>query len=296
LRRSAHPPPCVASFGAGLFVACSGCTTLGDQDLKKAKKLMRDARLFRNLEIDEGPEALPVAEQLAHALRKHAGKILDLFRTWDADGDGGVTLAEFIKAMHSLGLERKLAKSLFRDWDKTSDGALSFRELQRILTTQAGGEHDHPYALGENSPRRMVSFRERRKLQLGTNLDLRKAAAGFADHDADGNAKLDYEEFLAMQPREIRETHSDAIIRGWFEAADLDRDGNLSVDEWYRYSLSNVRACATPRTKVEDSEAFTLTSLLPFASARPLAPHARRRQGGWGLDRSRPCLRATTAI
>ena len=101
---------------------------------------MRDARPFRNLEIDEGPEALPVAEQLAHALRKHAGKILDLFRTWDADGDGGVTLAEFIKAMHSLGLERKLAKSLFRDWDKTSDGALSFRELQRILTTQAGSK------------------------------------------------------------------------------------------------------------------------------------------------------------
>ena len=53
----------------------------------------------------------------------------------------------------------------------------------------------------------------------------REQATRFAEFDQDGNQQLDFEEFLAMQPRKIRETHSAAEIRTWFESADLDGDG-----------------------------------------------------------------------
>lgn len=41
-------------------------------------------------DFEEGPFAPPVSVQLATALRKNAGKVLDLFRDWDTDGDGQV--------------------------------------------------------------------------------------------------------------------------------------------------------------------------------------------------------------
>ena len=60
------------------------------------------------------------AEQLADALKKNATRVLDLFRSWDADGDGEVTRAEFHKAMPALGLDVPKAEidKLFDSWDR----------------------------------------------------------------------------------------------------------------------------------------------------------------------------------
>lgn len=43
-----------------------------------------------------------------------------------------------------------------------------------------------------------------------------------------------------MQPRRIREQYSTADIRTWFEAADLDGNGELSINEFFQWSLSNA--------------------------------------------------------
>ena len=47
-----------------------------------------------DLDLDEGPNAPPIGEQLASALRANSTRVLDLFRSWDADGDGQVHRAE----------------------------------------------------------------------------------------------------------------------------------------------------------------------------------------------------------
>ena len=62
---------------------------------------------------------------------------MDLFRSWDADGDGEVTRAEFHKAMKALGLEvpKKEVDTLFDEWDRGGDGAIGFKELQKILSS-----------------------------------------------------------------------------------------------------------------------------------------------------------------
>jgi hypothetical protein len=43
-----------------------------------------------NLDLDEGKEAAPVAEQLMAALTASATKVIDLFRSWDNNDDGKV--------------------------------------------------------------------------------------------------------------------------------------------------------------------------------------------------------------
>ena len=53
------------------------------------------------------------------ALRKHAIKVMDLFREWDVDGDGEVTKKEFRKAMAVLGFEvsRAVMDEVFDSFD-----------------------------------------------------------------------------------------------------------------------------------------------------------------------------------
>jgi len=100
---------------------------------KEAKK--KGTSPVGNLDLDEGPDAPPIAVQLANALRKHAGKVLDLFRDWDDDGNGEVSRAEFHRAMPALGLTvpKKDIDQLFTEWDTDGGGAIGYKELSKIL-------------------------------------------------------------------------------------------------------------------------------------------------------------------
>jgi len=60
----------------------------------------------------------------------------------------------------------------------------------------------------------------------------------FAAFDRDGNQSLEFEEFVAMQPTRVRETSSIQEIRSWFDAADEDKSGLLSINEFFKWSIS----------------------------------------------------------
>ena len=65
-------------------------------------------------------ELLQLAQQLATALRKNSARVLDLFRSWDADGDGQVTKAEFSKGLTKLKMQVEPADidALFADCEE----------------------------------------------------------------------------------------------------------------------------------------------------------------------------------
>ena len=55
--------------------------------------------------------------------------------------------------------------------------------------------------------------------------------------DLDGDQKLDYDEFYTMQPASMRERFSPQTIREWFEEADADGSGHVSLNEFFLWSL-----------------------------------------------------------
>ena len=72
----------------------------------------------------------------------------------------------------------------------------------------------------------------RGKITRGTKADVMR----FAEVD-DGDQELDFEEFLAMMPRKLREVHPTEEIRVWFDSADDDGNGMLSINEYFKWTL-----------------------------------------------------------
>jgi len=100
----------------------------------KAPTKYKKGSVLGNLDLDEA-SGKTVAEQLKDVLTKNAGRVIDLFREWDADGDGVVSRKEFHKAMPALGLEvpKKEIDALFDTWDPDNSGSIEYSELKKLL-------------------------------------------------------------------------------------------------------------------------------------------------------------------
>ena len=83
--------------------------------------------------------------------------------------------------------------------------------------------------------------RRRRKLAGKLRWDMKKASCRFAEFDRDGNQHLDFEEFYAMLPSTVHASFTDADVRWWFNSADTDGDGSISVNEFFLWSLHNAQ-------------------------------------------------------
>ena len=96
------------------------------------EKRKKNTGILGNVDFDEDQ---PLGEQLKSALTKNAIRVLDLFREWDANGDGEVSKREFREAMPKLGfiLPTKVIDDLFDQHDPDGSGVMDFKELQKML-------------------------------------------------------------------------------------------------------------------------------------------------------------------
>ena len=92
----------------------------------------------------ENAEGTPeeVLDVLRKFLKENAARVMTLFRKWDTDSNGVVTLEEFKVAMTRLGLKvpHEEVKTLFREFDPSGDGEVDFRELNKALRRGTGQE------------------------------------------------------------------------------------------------------------------------------------------------------------
>ena len=83
----------------------------------------------------ESPPPGAVTDHLRSALVEQAQRVIDLFKSWDQDGDGTITKVEFRRALPELGLwaNPEDVDELFDSFDSDGGGSISFRELNRML-------------------------------------------------------------------------------------------------------------------------------------------------------------------
>ena len=77
----------------------------------------------------------PVHEQLRDALAGSSAKVMDLFREFDENGDGGISKDEWARAMPMLGIAapREVHDQIFDEFDALGHGVLSVRDFNKLL-------------------------------------------------------------------------------------------------------------------------------------------------------------------
>jgi Ca2+-binding EF-hand superfamily protein len=68
----------------------------------------------------------------------------------------------------------------------------------------------------------------------------RDAARRFADSDVDGDQTLSFAQFYDMQPPGLREKFPESTFQAWFDSADLNRSGVLTIDQVFLWTLENA--------------------------------------------------------
>ena len=180
-----------------------------------------------SIDLDEGPDAKPVSEQLAAALRANATRVLDLFKSWDVDGNGEVSRREFHEAMPALGLEVPAADIdiLFNEWDKDGGGAIGYRELKKILRTDGKGGGKKIELSGNGS----LSEQLAEALRANSSRLMKL----FKSWDRDGDGQVSLNEFRKAIPA-LGLVVPPWVIDGLFESWDKDGGGSLAYRELKR--------------------------------------------------------------
>ena len=82
-----------------------------------------------------------VSEQLRRKIKESWGSVSRLLHEWDADGDGEISKAEFVKGMAAMGINLTSYEvdEVFSVYDRDGGGTIDFAELHRFLRSG----HDH---------------------------------------------------------------------------------------------------------------------------------------------------------
>ena len=68
----------------------------------------------------------------------------------------------------------------------------------------------------------------------------RNAAIAFYRGDKNGDEKLDFDEFCSIAPESLRANASEHDLRLLFDSIDLDKNGSVTLDEFFVWTLSYV--------------------------------------------------------
>ena len=95
-----------------------------------------------------------IVEQLGLLLTVHSTTVINLFRDWDEDGNGGVNAKEFRKALAALGYNapKRECDALFKELDLDGDGFLDFQELKAALKQHVRASHSSSKPLQPQPP------------------------------------------------------------------------------------------------------------------------------------------------
>ena len=118
--------------GAAGEIEMSTATATGLQHEARRKRGSALHGSERLVASEDGPS---VVQQLRQIMAENATRVIDLFRDWDEDRSGTITLKEFKRAIQALGYDASPADvaALFDSFDADGSKTIEMKELNKML-------------------------------------------------------------------------------------------------------------------------------------------------------------------
>ena len=100
---------------------------------KRGPPISAKLSAFKSLDAEAALRTLP--HTLQQNLASMMGRLTDLFRAIDADGNGWISKKEFVGALSSLGLEasKREFEKVFDSFDKDGSGTVEYTEFEKVI-------------------------------------------------------------------------------------------------------------------------------------------------------------------
>jgi len=198
------------------------CYALSNDNMLTSKAVVSGIQKFQRMSKAKKAAAYIVALNVTDAQQEQVAAIRRKFEDMDANGDGMLSLEEVQKGMAGIGLEGDDVAEMFKDIDQKGSGVVEWSEFLSLMADQKVlGSEDTimsnkqimwaAFKVLDQNNTQSVGARE--IFDVMVNIDktftFEEATAFVAEADADGDGKIDFEEFLQLfQP----ETENDNIM------------------------------------------------------------------------------------
>ena len=215
-----------------------------------------------------------IVEQIKRILEENHVKLIDLFREWDADGNGAIDKKEFRQAVAALGYDapRNYVDEVFQVINSSGSGMIEYNELKEALSTHskktgklvlppkaaapagataaAAPAGAHAVAAGAAAGAPATDAAEGDVAGAGEEdfeTGMRQAVIDRDVADADNDGMLDFEEFkVFIRDREEGE-FTDEELKIRFEKLDQDGSGKVDMAEYIMFALRESLARSADR-------------------------------------------------
>jgi len=228
-----------------------------NRDNRLGKIVARDSTNYASVRVRALPAGAKldassggsIAQQLGALLTEHSATIIRLFQDWDEDGNGGVSKAEFRRAVKGLGYAAPNADidELFGSLQGDNSGAtdmadyLEIEELHKALHGHVRGSK-HTRAVPPVPPPvempleidtslDLLQFAQLARSREGDDLDDDHIQIMFAAFDEDGSGMVSAHEYLVYSLREACVVTGKRMVE-LFKQWDDDRSGEISEREF----------------------------------------------------------------
>ena len=230
-----------------------------------------------------------VVTQIRHALGANHGKVIDIFRDLDEDGNGVITRGELARMLPVLGLgvSREEADDFFDSLDTDGSDSIDFHELKNKLRVGADMEVDESLRTGAAGRIEVVSMNAN-ALREGVLLNNISGVLGVgAQLKTDGNRSVS---------EQVRDALADNLARviDLFHEWDANGDGRIAKSEFRKaLTVLGLRASSDEMDALFHEFDVDRSGFIDY---RELRAHLRRRLSDRGPKPPRPPLWVAKSI
>ena len=248
-------------------------------------------------------EKAPIGEQIMTVLRAQSARVMDLFRSWDTDGNGLISKQEFRECAIVLGfteVSRADVDAVFDDLDKDGGGEIEYMEMKAAIEppakqADAKEEFDPLLLKGWSAVEKRaaaISLSDRSRgatvvkgVRLSPEFDIiSQLAHGIASNwgklvwlfeswDVDRDGTISRREIRRALAELGLEAHPKAID-AFFDAMDADRSGEVSFDEFQLAIRASLRAAQSERLRLAASTGAQQAAARPVSSVSSIYAHS----------------------